>query len=127
MENLIRKQLKKNRRVVGIEKKIRDGNGTLQDAAVLAAAAGEAATEMLGGLLDSTFPDGQIPLDDARRIVAPVLTQLYQYTSELTASAVSSMNLKSGIGMKGIHAEPDVGRIESLARMISERSFKHAT
>lgn len=112
---------------MGIEKKIRDGNGTLQDAAFLAAAAGEAATEMLGGLLDSTFPDGQIPLDDARRIVAPVLTQLYQYTSELTASAVSSMNLKSGIGMKGIHAEPDVGRIESLARMISERSFKHAT
>lgn len=59
-----------------LEKKIRDGKGSMSDVYEIAGKTGEEMAEKIERQLQEEFPNGQIPEEDVRRIVSPVLRKI---------------------------------------------------
>ena len=107
-----------------LEKKIKDGKGTFADVYAFAGASGVDMASRIEVLLKEEFPDGRIPEDDVRRIVAPILRKNHALVSELASIVIERMYKQSGIGLKAVVPEYSMWRENGIIWEITNRSYQ---
>lgn len=108
-----------------LEKKIRNGKGTFKDVNDIAGLSGRRAGERIWKQLNEAFPGGDIPQEEVRKIVSPILRENHKYVCELTSIVINSMYEKSKIGLKAVVPEYSIFRENDFVKEISDRSFEH--
>lgn len=107
-----------------LEKKIRDGKGSMADVYEIAGKTGEEMAEKIEKQLQEEFPNGQITEEDVRRIVSPFLRKNHEYIAELSAIVINAMYKANGIGLKAIIPHYNKFRENKIVREISDRSYQ---
>lgn len=103
-------------------KRIREGSDMTKTLKV-ADKVGEIQCRMIEEALDDEFPNGNIPEDDVRRIISPILKEGYEYVAGITCQIIENSYEKSGIGLKAVMPTYNIQRENDLVKKISERSF----
>lgn len=124
MDKELGRALQTDKTVSKLEKKIRNGEGTLKDAGDLASATGKVAARIICNRLQGEYPNGQILENDVRRIVSPVLKDDHTYIAGMTAMVIDQMYKKADIGLKAVLADYDKRHENELVIEISRRSFE---
>jgi len=116
--------LKTDARIQKIQKKIEGGSSSFKDLDSLAAAAGIIAGECMAEQLREEYPDGQVPENEVRRIISPIMKENFKFVTEMAAAVQTAQYKKAGIGLKAVIPEYDTGREDELVKEISERSYE---
>lgn len=105
----------KDRRVMMVSKRIRDGTAKLSDAHTYAESLGEDLSKaLLDNLTESNLPNGTLYYNIAQRTVVPALEQNYELVNEATAKIQTIVDKKGNIGLKSVKAVFPKERIQGL-------------
>lgn len=100
------------------------GRVKLRDLNKAAEIAGRIAGKTMAEALQTEYPNGQIPVDDVRRIIVPILRQNFKIMTELASEVQSAEYKKAGIGLRATVPEYDANQEAEIAKRISEESYK---
>ena len=111
----------KDRRVLQISNRIRDGTATFKDGHDYAERLGENLSRALvKNLNESTLPDGRLYYNIANRTVVPALQTNYDLTNETAEQIQSIIDEPLGIGLKSVRADFPESRIHDLINKMTE-------
>lgn len=120
-------QIKKNRTLQQIEKKIADKKANQRDLATLAAEAGKIMGKVLAGQLQKTYPDGKMSQEDIRSVVSPVMRENHKYISEMAAEVQNIAFEAAGVGLKAVIPDYDIDRENNMVTEIYRRSNRNGS
>lgn len=105
----------KDRRIMMVSKRIRDGTAKLSDAHTYAESLGKDLSKaLLDNLTESNLPNGTLYYNIAQRTVVPALEQNYELVNEATSQIQTIVDKKGKIGLKSVRADFPKERIQGL-------------
>lgn len=104
-------------------KKLKTGTITSREMNRLVGEYGKIAGKQISTQLLSEFPNGQVPEDEVRRVISPILKQSHKFVSELTAAYLNLQYEKTGTGLKAVVQDYNISREDEMVKEISRRSF----
>ena len=114
----------KDRRVLQISNRIRDGTATFKDGHDYAERLGENLSRALvKNLNERTLPDGKLYYNIANRTVVPALQTNYDLTNETAEQIQSIIDEPLGIGLKSVRADFPENRIHDLINKMTEEGI----
>ena len=114
----------KDRRVLQISNRIRDGTATFKDGHDYAERLGENLSRALvKNLNERTLPDGKLYYNIANRTVVPALETNYVLTNEIAEQIQSIIDKPLGIGLKSVRADFPESRIHDLINKMTEEGI----
>lgn len=119
---ILNDRLKRDLVIQKMAKRIREGSD-MKKTLALADKVGDLQCDLIDELLDEEFPNGNIPEDDVRRIISPILREGYDYIAGITCQVIENSYRRSGIGLKAVLPSYNFERESELVIQISERSF----
>lgn len=111
----------RDRRVMQVSKRIRDGTATLTDAHTYAESLGEnLSNALVSTLTPENLPNGTLYYNIAQRTVIPALRDNYKLVNEIAADIQEISDIKAGIGLKTVTADFPEVRINGLIDKMTE-------
>lgn len=105
----------KDRKILQISKRIRDGTATFVDGHDYAERLGENLSKALvSNLTADALPDGRLYYNIAKRTIPPALEENYKLTNEVAADIQKILDEAEGIGLNAVRAEFPKERIQGL-------------
>lgn len=113
-------KIKKSTKLKKIRKAIDNGTATYTQANLYAVEVGGILADVFKTHITSeVLPDGHMYYNIADRILTPTLTENHILVTRLSAEAQEQLNKSIGLGLKGIEAEVNRFRIESIINRIT--------
>lgn len=110
-----KREVMKDRRVMRVSKRIRDGTADLGDAHAYAESLGEDLSKALVSNLNaSTLPNGVLYYNIAQRTVVPALEQNYELVNETASQIQAIVDKKNKVGLKAVKAGFPKERIQGM-------------
>lgn len=118
------KLFEKNKKIIDLYAKVRDGTGTYAEANEFSIEVGEMLAKILGmDLASDILPDGRMYYNIADRIIGPMMKNNYDLITDVTSQVQKSLNDKAGIGIKPIKPELNQDRIDGIVNRVSETTL----
>ena len=82
------------------------------------------AGQCIADMLLKEYPNGDIPSEDVRRVLSPVMKQVHILVSNAVNTMINAQYARDGIGLKAVTPEYGTHRENNLAEKISAASYK---
>ena len=110
----------RDRELIRISSRIRDGTATLKDGHEYAKRVGEHLSEaLLENMTEDALPDGRLYYNIAVRTVLPHLQENYELVNEINAAIQTEIDKAQNIGIKPVKADFPKERIDCLIDKIT--------
>src|SRR5690625_7061188 len=125
IEQDFNRELKRNKKIKKLKKMVESKKATYIQANQYATEVGAILAKVFKERINSNIlPDGKMYYNIAERILTPTLTNNHEIVTKLSAEIQEHLNQSIGLGLKGIEAEVNQFRIESIInRVVAEEKF----
>ena len=121
VNNGYRGRLQKDRRLLQVDNRIRDGTATLIDAHTYAERQGVAlSNSLLSEIRADTLPNGELYYNIASRVVTPCLQEVYDSVNLAAADIQHAIDKRMGIGINPVKADFPQKRIDGLIDKLTD-------
>lgn len=119
------RELKRNKKIKKLKELVESKKATYIHASQYATEVGAILAKVFKERINSDIlPDGHMYYNIAERILTPTLTNNHEIVTKLSAEIQEHLNQSIGLGLKGIEAEVNQFRIESIInRVVAEEKF----
>lgn len=127
IRNSFRNRMELDRRVLTVNRRIRDGTATMIDAHTYSQRAGvNLSNAMLQHITEENLPNGVLYFNIAERTVTPMLLEDYELVNETAAAVQRIADKKAKIGLTASKADFPEERIEGLVKKMTEPDLEFA-
>lgn len=125
IEQDFNRELKRNKKIKKLKEMVESKKATYIQANQYATEVGAILAKVFKERINSDIlPDGHMYYNIAERILTPTLTNNHEIVTKLSAEIQEHLNQSIGLGLKGIEAEVNQFRIESIInRVVAEEKF----
>lgn len=120
LQDEFQEEMKKNRYIDRLYKKIKNGNATYKDADMFAIAVGESlGTAFKKNFSSKNLPDGRLYYNIANRTIRPMLEKNHELIVDVSVKVQEILNQKSRIGIKAIRPDVNEDKIKGIIDLVS--------
>lgn len=125
IETDFQSMMMKDRNILAITKRIRDGTAKSADIHAYSARAGELLSKSLkNNMTPDALPDGRLYWNIADRIVRPTLQNNYNLVNDIATDVQKIVDAKGGIGLGTVKADfPDLRIKDLIEKMVEDEDF----
>lgn len=118
--------LERNSKIKAIQKKIKEGGATYEDATEYAIEVGESLRRAFTDITAEALPDGVMYYNIADRVVRPNMVEQHEIVADVAEAVQKDLNLKAGLGLNAIRPLIDNNRIQGIIDKVSATGFNEA-
>ena len=126
VNELFKDLLDRNSKIKAIQKKIKEGGATYEDATEYAIEVGESLRRAFTDITAEDLPDGVMYYNIADRVVRPNMVEQHEIVADVAEAVQKDLNLKAGLGLNAIRPLIDNNRIQGIIDKVSATGFNEA-